>query len=76
MCSFYRRLKGQIQPMLNIIHFGVIGSLVQSAITVINNAISDSLIVAKWVSETRKIKRTLHTSKSHALWCYSSVDAT
>lgn len=77
MCSFfYNRVKGQTQPFLKIILFGVMWSFAQrpavltmtpkinNAITVINNAISDSLIVAKWVSETKKMKCTLHTSKS------------
>ena len=32
---------------------------INSAIAMINNAISASLIVAKWVSETRQMKLTL-----------------
>lgn len=58
-CFFYKRVNGHTQPILKTVLFSVKGSLVQrptglmmtpknnNAITMINNAISASLIVAK-----------------------------
>lgn len=84
-CYPTRRVKGQTQHILKMILFCEIGSLVQrpagltmtskinNAITMINNAIRASLIVAKWVSETGKMKCTLHTCEIPCPLYYSSV---